>query len=330
MGSRPRVVATVATAILAFSLFGSAVSTSLARFTDSAAEGANTLTTAASWGDTVAPTVSATVISKTGQYFAGFIKQGGTYRIYANATDGGSSPSGIASILADVSAITTGSTSVALVAGSFTVEGVTYGYRSASLTANTPLTAGSKTYSLTSTDNNGNSRLQTGFTVTVDNTVPTGSDIQSANGGATSGRIEAGDSITYTFSEIIDPAGILAGWTGTSTSVVVRFTNNGNADTFDVWDAANTTQLALGSVNTKGNYVTTAATAGATGTASTMVLDTANKTITITLGTVAGTLNTDNANNQSAWTPSASAFDRAGNAMTTTVVNESGGNDREF
>jgi hypothetical protein len=308
---------------------GSGAAVSLATLTSSATLGSNAFTTAASF-DTVAPTVSTTVIAKTGQYDAGFIRQGGTYLVYANATDGGVVPSGIATITADVSAITSGATAVSLVPGSFSVEGVAYGYRSASLTANNPLAAGSKTYTLTSTDNNANSRLQTGYAVTVDNTAPTGTDIQTANGGASVGRIELGDTVTYTFSEVIDPESILAGWTGTSTSVVVRFTDSGNSDAFAVWNAANTTQLSLGSVNTSGNYVTTAVTAGAGGTASTMVLDPANKTITITLGTIAGTVNMDNGNRTSVWTPSASAFDRAGNAMSTTVVNESGANDKDF
>ena len=144
------------------------------------------------------------------------------------------------------------------------------------------------------------------------------------------GRIEAGDTIVYTFSEAIDPESIQAGWTGSSTNVVVRFTDSASADTYAVWNGANTTQLALGSVNTKGNYVTTAVTAGASGAASTMTLDATRTVVTITLGTIAGTLNTDSANNKAAWTPSGSAFDRAGNAMSTTVANESGGNDKDF
>jgi hypothetical protein len=61
-----------------------------------------------------------------------------------------------------------------------------------------------------------------------------------------------------------------------------------------------------------------------------MVLDTTAKTITITLGTIAGTLNTDAANNAAAWTPSAGAFDRAGVVMSTTLVNEVAPNDPDF
>jgi hypothetical protein len=311
-------------------LVGSGSGYTLANLTSSATSGGNAFTTAASF-DTVAPTVSATVVAKTGQWFAGFTRQGGGYYVYANATDGGAFVSGIATIQADVSVLTAGATAVALVAGSYSVEGVSYGFRSAALTERNPLASGAKTYTLTSTDNAGNVRVQSGFSTTVDNTVPTAADIQTTNGGATVGLIEAGDTIVYTFSEIIDPESILPGWTGATTDVVVRFTDNAGADTFAVWNAANTSQLALGSVNTKANVVTGAATAGASGTPSQMVLDTATSTVTVTLGTVAGgPLNTDLGNNKMMWTSSAGAFDRAGNAMTTTTINETGGNDSDF
>jgi hypothetical protein len=329
MGSRPRITTTGVTIALAMSLLVSATPSSLARLTAGATVSSNALATAASF-DTVAPTVSATVISKPGQYVAGFIRQAGTYQVYANATDGGAAPSGIATITADVSTITTGQTAAPLVAGSFTVQGVTYGYRSATLTARTPLTAGAKAYTLSSTDNAGNNRLQTGFAVTVDNTAPTAADIQTTNGGTAVGRIEANDTVVYTFSEAIDPESILAGWTGAATNVVVRFTDGANNDTYAVWNAGNTVQLALGSVATKGNYVTGAVTAGATGTPSSMVLDTTTKTITVRLGTVSGPVATDAANNKAVWSPSAGAFDDAGNAMSTTTASENGANDPDF
>jgi hypothetical protein len=328
MVSRRRASTLMAVALGVVAL-GSGTGLTLAMLTTSATSGANTFTTAASF-DAVAPTVSATVVAKAGQYFASFVRQVGTYYVYANASDGGAAPSGIATIKADLGAITTGATAVTLVAGSFAVEGVAYGYRSALQTADNPLGAGSKSYSLISTDNVGNSRLQGGFAVTVDNTAPTGTDIQTANGGATVGKLEIGDTITYTFSEIIDPESIMTGWTGASTSVVVRFSNSASNDSFAIWNAANATQLNLGSVNAHGNFVAGAVTAGASGTASTMVLSNATNKITITLGTLAGTLKTDASNNTVTWTPSAGAFDRAGNPMSTGVVNETGTADPDF
>lgn len=108
--------------------------------------------------------------------------------------------------------------------------------------------------------------------MTVDNTRPTGSNVQTANGGATVGRPELGDSVTLTFSEMIDPQSVLAGWTGAATNVVVRITNNAGGDLLTIRNAANTAQLPLGSVNLIGIlYVAANRDFGATGTASTMV-----------------------------------------------------------
>lgn len=331
MASRPsvRILSLVLLGILPGLALGTGVGYSMAMMTSSRTLGANTFATAASF-DTVAPTVSASVIAKasgTGQYFASFIKPGGTYYVYANATDGGAVPSGIATIRANVSAIAAGQTAVSLAAGSYSVEGVTYGFRSAALTAGA-LANGSYGYSLTSTDNAGNSGTQSGFTVTVDNTAPAGSNVKCTNGGSQVGKIELGDVCKLTFNEIIDPESVLAGWDGSSTNVVVQFTDNGSNDTYAIWNAANTAQLPLGSVNTADNYVGSNVTAGASGTPSTMVLDTATSTITITFGTISGTVNTVNANRTQTWSPSASVFDRAGNAMSTGTVN--GPNAKEF
>ena len=276
--------------------------------------------------------MSATVIAKadgTGLYSPSFIRQGGTYYVYANAADAGTPASGIASIKADVSAITAGATAVSLSAGSYSVGGLTYGFRSASLTAGNPLTTGSNNYTMTSVDVAGNSRLQIGFSVTVDNTAPAATDIQCGNGsGGAAGRLDVGDACVFTFSEAIDPQSILAGWTGASTTIVVRFTNSGTADTFAIWNAANTAQLNLGSVNTNGDYVNANVTAGASGTASTMVLG--SNTITVTIGTLTSGVTTDSSARTSAWAPSTSAFDRAGNAMSASSVNEGGASDKDF
>ena len=64
-------------------------------------------------------------------------------------TDAGS---GVATVRANVSTVTTGQTAVALVAGSYSVGGVSYNYRSASVTANAVLAEGAKAYTITATD----------------------------------------------------------------------------------------------------------------------------------------------------------------------------------
>ena len=276
------------------------------------------------------PSVSSTVISKTVPYLPGFIRQGGTYYVYANVADGGCAPSGIATVRANVSTVTTGSTAVALSAGAFTVGGIAYNYRSASLTANGTLTAGAKAYTITSTDNAANGQTQTGYSVTVDNTRPTGSNVQTANGGATVGRPELGDTMTLTL--LGDHRSRRACWPAgpvRAQNVVVRITNNAGGDLLTVRDAANAAQLPLGSVNLIGTaYVTANRDFGATGTASTMVQS--GTTITITLGTPSGATGTQATTGTMTLTPTTTLADAAGNTCQTTVANESGAADVEF
>ena len=296
-------------------------------FTRSRTVPSNAFTTAADW---TAPTASS-VIGKTTGYTTGFIKQGGTYYVYAQVTDNGNPPGGVSTVTANVSTITTGQTAVSLTAGSYSAGGVSYNYRSASLTANASLSAGTYTYSITSTDVGGHSGTQSGFSVTVDNTAPSASDIQTANNGSIVGRAQQNDTVTYTFSEPMEPDTILAGWTGASTSVVVHLTNGLLVldDTMTIYNAADTTQLPLGSVDLgRADYVGGDRTFGASGTASTMVMS--GSTITITLGTQSGAATTAGGNGTMTWSPSSTPTDDAGNACSTSNRNETGASDKEF
>jgi hypothetical protein len=260
------------------------------------------------------------------------IKAGGSYFVYANAGDSGT---GLNTVTASVNSITTGQTAVALspCSSSCTVNGTTYGYKSAQLTANAGLAAGSVTYSVTATDFPGNSSGATSFTGTVDNTAPTASNVQTANGGSLTGQPQASDTITLTFSEQMDPDSILAGWTGSATGMVVRISNAGagNNDIVSFWNAANTSQLPLGSVNLgRAGYVNTGTTItfGASGTASSMTQ--AAATVTITLGTPSTTANRVTNNTTMTWSSSTTPTDLAGNAGTGNTATESGSADREF
>ena len=115
--------------------------------------------------------------------------------MYANVTDAGS---GVATVRANVSTVTTGRTALALVAGSYSIGGVSYNSRSASVTANAVLTEGAKAYTITATDVATNSVTQGGFSVTVDNTRPTGTNVQTTNAGV-AGQPGLSDTITLTF-----------------------------------------------------------------------------------------------------------------------------------
>jgi hypothetical protein len=160
----------------------------------------------------------------------------------------------------------------------------------------------------------------------VDNTAPTAADIQTANGGATAGRPETNDTITFTYSEQILSTSILAGWNGTSQAVTVRLNNNGGSDRLQVWNAGNTAQLPLTGtfVSLNGNFVQNNVVFNAT-----MVQSGAS--ITITLGTlVSGTVRTDNSSLTLSWPASATATDLAGNACSTATANETGAADGDF
>ena len=124
--------------------------------------------------DTTAPTVSATVIGQqSGSVVDGFVKKNTGYFVYANVSDG--SGAGVQSVTANVNNVTTGSTAVPLVAGSFaSPAGTSYGYRSALLSSNPAQADGAVTYTVNATDNVSNTSTNSGNSfVTFDTTAPT-------------------------------------------------------------------------------------------------------------------------------------------------------------
>lgn len=154
-----------------------------------------------------------------------------------------------------------------------------------------------------------------------DITPPLASDVQTANAGLLVGTPQTGDSITFTFSEPMAAGSILAGWSGSATSVVVRIANDAGGDMLTVRNAVNTSQLALGSVNLRGTaYVSADRDFGATGTPSTMTMS--GSAIVVTLGTPSGSVGTQLLGANMTWTPDAGATDLAGNACSTTPVDE--------
>lgn len=286
--------------------------------------------------DTTAPVVLNSVIGKEVGFLSGSIKNSGRYYVYANIVETGG---GVATETANVSAITTSGTALNLASGSFSTMGIPYNYRSAVQTA---LAAPGTTYSILSTfDVAGNTQSQSNHSVLLDNTAPTAAGIQTANGGSTVGRAEAGDTITFTYSERIDPESVVPGWTGTSTNVVVRLIDGGctlilcSDDSFRIRNAANTADIPLGTVNLNAsNYhgggllgAQTPLSFGASGTPSTMVQS--GSVITITLGAASGTGDTGSTTTMT-WSPSTAAYDAAGNAASGSSFNETGTSDREF
>jgi chitinase len=192
----------------------------------------------------------------------------------------------------------------------------------------TTVTDGGYDFQAISTDAAGNTTTST--TVSnriVDNTPPTALSIATTNkGGGTAGKAEAGDTIVYGFSEAMDPTSLLAGWNGTSTSVLLKIVN-ASPDAVQIWNSGNTTQLNFGSValGTATNYVSATATFNAT-----MVMSGNN--VTVTLGTLVSGTVTTGGNANLVWSPSTpvAPLDLAGNSMTTTAFTQGGAAAKRF
>ena len=274
--------------------------------------------------DRTAPTISTKAVIKSQGGTAGYVKQGGTYYVYANVTD---ATSGVSTVTADVSTITTGATSVALSSGSWTIRGVTYNYRSALRTATNPLAAGSKSFTVTATDVAGNSTAPSG-SATVDNTAPTATDIQATNtSGLTAGKADTGDIVTWTYSEPIEPESLVAGWDGTAMTVTLRIQNNAGGDRIQIRNAASSAAYANGTtVLPSTGYVT----AQVNFTSSTMTMS--GSTLVVVLGTPSapGSVGTVVTTCTITYTPVNTLYDRAANACSTTTANETGAADVEF
>jgi hypothetical protein len=181
------------------------------------------------------------------------------------------------------------------------------------------LTSGTYTATASQSDASGNTGTSAPHTFTVDTVAPTATDIAAANGGRTAGKIEAGDVISFSFSEPIDPATVLSGWDGSSTAMQVRVTAGFLApDPFTVLDNSGGTTVHLGSVQTNGDYVTLTATFAVT-----MVRS--GSSVVVTVGALQSgfvSLLANGAQNMT-WTVDTAVKDLAGNAVTTASVTES-------
>jgi hypothetical protein len=295
---------------------------------------------AATAPDWAAPAVVRAIVLRQGATVPGPVAPGASYLVYADVIDSGNPASGTAAVTADVSALTAGATAVALSSGSWSVGGQPYNFRAGPFTAGATLVDGVAPFSVRTTDNAGNSATSAGFSATVDGVAPTATDVQAANGAALSGRLEAGDSLTLTFSEPIEPGSIVAGWDGSSPlNVVVRLNRAtlGGNDTLSFFDAANATQLQLGTVDLgRSDYTGGTVTFGATGTPSSMAHSVVTvggapvSRLTLTLGTASAAARTAKGPGGMTWRPAAGPQDPAGNALVTAPAAESGGLDVDF
>jgi hypothetical protein len=240
----------------------------------------------------------------------------GTVTVSASASD----PAGVASVAIQRKA-TSGSTWTTI------CTDATSSYSCSWNTA--ALADGSYDLRATATDSLG--RQTTSATITarvVDNTAPTGSDVQVANGSGTAHKMDTGDTLTFTWSEAMSANSILAGWNGSSTAVTVRVTDGGAADTLSIYNAANTTRLRITGTTDLLLRADRTDAAGATFAATAAL---SGNRVTVTLGALqSGNSKTNTKTTAMAWTPSSFATDLAGNACATSAVNESSPSGKDF
>ena len=286
------------------------------------------------------PVISRATVIKNEGGIPGYVRASGTYRVVASVVDDPSSnpPAGIASVQTNVVNLTTGGTAVAMPAAATTVGGLTYTHQTALQTVVAGKAAATYANSVTAQDTVTPANISAAFpfNAVVDNTVPARTSVTITNGGI-AGRITANDTITYTWSDTVDPNSVIAGWTGAAATPVTVQVNNlggGTGDTVTIRNAANTAQLPLGTIElNERDYVTALTNFGgpANATRSTIAWN-GGTSFTVTLGPP-DTATVNNAGNLAAtfeWFPQNAVYDRAGNLSTVTLFTEPGGADREF
>ncbi|WP_231745383.1 hypothetical protein [Arthrobacter sp. EpRS71] len=180
---------------------------------------------------------------------------------------------------------------------------------------------GTITYSATAADAAGNVSLAGSATSSKDATAPKVTGVRLNNGGSREGKIDPGDTVTLTYSEVLKVSTINTAWTdaagGSPTQNVTVSINSGNVLTVS---AGSSPTLRVGSVDLGAIYGPSPGVLTYSG--STMAWDATARTLTITLGTtVQGTPSNANRSALAAtYTPASGITDVAGNLLATTPV----------
>lgn len=174
----------------------------------------------------------------------------------------------------------------------------------------------------------------------VDNSPLRAADIQSTNGSGIAGRVDAGDTLNFSYSQQVNLASVTPGWNGAPVPVTIRLRDGNllargsNGDTIDIQRAGSSVNL--GSVNTKGNFAKSFSTIYLNGTmsASTVTINGITRSIiNVTVGTVSSgsnSLRTHTTPANMVWTPTTAVKNTNGAASSTTPVTETGSLDRDF
>ena len=196
-------------------------------------------------------------------------------------------------------------------------------------------------YDLRAVLTDGAGRTTTSATVSarrVDNSPLRGQDVQTTNGGS-AGKLDSGDTVSFTFTDQVALTSVTAGWSGAALPVTLRLRDGnlvGGTTKTDALDILrNGSPVNLGSINLREDYVKGGKTVQlhATMSAATVTVNGLPATrITVVAGAVASGNGLRTVNNPTAmvWSPSAAAVDLYGRPASTTPVTELGVLDREF
>ena len=205
-------------------------------------------------------------------------------------------------------------------------------------TSVTGLAPGTYTARATQSDSSDNTATSAANTFTIDTTAPTRVSMSAANGSGTAGHLDAGDTITFAYSERMLPSSILSGWGGSAASVKVRFFSSSGGDSFTVLDSSSAANVKLDNGTTSSGGVSLGSSANyVTGTATFSANLTQSADGTSFVVTLAGSPDTPSrivstqvtAKNMT-WTPKTGPTDMAGNALASTASWTETDNDRDF
>lgn len=177
----------------------------------------------------------------------------------------------------------------------------------------------------------------------VDNSLLRGFDIQAANGGTAAGKLDTGDTLTFTWTRLLNLTTLVASWDGSSRAVAVRVRDGGlvggtvSDDTIDVFTSTSlSTAVRVGTVNAKGSLVKNNKTAVFNGTmvASTTTIAGVQATVvTVRLGSPSSgstSLTAETGTPTMVWTPSTLAKGTDGSSCSAAAVSEAAPADRDF
>jgi chitinase len=161
----------------------------------------------------------------------------------------------------------------------------------------------------------------------VDKTPGKGVDIQTTNGGV-AGKIDAGDTVVYTFSKQMDLSSIYSGWSGAATSGTMRV----RAVFFgsDLLDVSAPSGVRLGTVDLDADYTFLFdASSDVSITAATVTVDGTPRTV-VTIKVLSASGLQNYTPGRMVWQPASSIVDLGGNPVSTAPVTESGPDDVDF